>query len=88
MGNRLVITNGLLLLCAVSSRRRAIRCVLAIVLAMCWAYQPSMVREEFTLDPGGKERKDWHEMLRKGGKSGGGGDGGGGGREGEGKGEG
>ena len=56
------------------------------MLAMCWAYQPSMVREEFTLDPGGKERKDWHEMLRKGGKSGRGGDGGCGGGEGEGEG--
>ena len=55
------------------------------MLAMCWAYQPSMVWEEFTLGPGGKERKDWHEMLGKGGKSGRGGDGGG---EGEGKGEG
>ena len=59
--------------------------MVAIVLAMCWAYQPSMVWEEFTLGPGGKERKDWHEMLGKGGKSGRGGDGGG---EGEGKGEG
>ena len=47
VGSLLAVMNGLP---GAVRRRRAMRCVVAIVPAVCWAYQPSVMWEKFSLE--------------------------------------